>query len=85
MENFSREEKIAAEIQTYQPSRTESFREILLEADLFSAGWLDSLLQLRLMLFLEKEFGVAISPFQLTMKNFRSVASIALLVESSLR
>jgi len=50
--------------------------------DLYAHSLLDSLLNLRLLNFLEKEFSIQIPPFQVIRKNFLTVDSITKLVKS---
>jgi methoxymalonate biosynthesis acyl carrier protein len=47
------------------------------DADLFEAGILDSLAFIDLVVFLEQEFGLRISPDELEPENFRSITRIA--------
>ena len=49
---------------------------------LFRRGVLDSIEQMRLIVFLEKEFGTKISLADLTAENFDSIAKIAQMVKS---
>ncbi len=74
------EKKIAAFLCAAHPSAADGTHSILTSHDLFSDGWLDSLLHLRLLAFLEKEFDLRVSPFQITRKSFQSVGSIAALL-----
>jgi acyl carrier protein len=48
-----------------------------LDADLFTAGILDSLAFVDLLLHLEREFAIAIAPEDVDLDRFRSVAHIA--------
>jgi acyl carrier protein len=49
--------------------------------DLFKDGWLDSLLQLQLLNFLEKEFQVTVPAFQVSLNNFCTITAIAALMK----
>lgn len=49
-------------------------------ADLFADGWMDSLLYLETLIFLEREFGRRIPPFQASRRSFQTVAAIAAIV-----
>src|SRR2546429_4660608 len=50
------------------------------ETDLLEAGLLDSLTFVQLLVHIEHEFGVTVSPGDLDIENFRSVSEIARLV-----
>jgi methoxymalonate biosynthesis acyl carrier protein len=50
------------------------------DQDLFAAGGVSSLFALQLVLYLEQEFGVAVSGPDLKLDNFRTVRSMAELV-----
>jgi acyl carrier protein len=56
---------------------------ILASKDLFKDGWLDSLLNLQLLAFVEKNAGVKIPTAQVTRKSFQTVASICSLAKSA--
>jgi methoxymalonate biosynthesis acyl carrier protein len=51
------------------------------DEDIFSLGFVNSLLAMQLVAFVEKEFGVAVGDEDLDLDNFRSINSIAGLVE----
>lgn len=72
------EEKIAQFLSAAHPTRKESPAA---SADLFKDGWLDSLLQLRLLNFLEQEFHIRIPAFQVSLRTFQNVAAITALVK----
>ena len=57
--------------------RNHDFRD---EDDIFSLGFINSLLAMQLVLFVEKEFSVRVENEDLDLDNFRSIASIAGLV-----
>lgn len=51
------------------------------EEDIFALGFVNSLLAMQLVAFVEKEFGVRIEDADLDLDNFRSIRAIAGLVE----
>ncbi|MDH3958799.1 MAG: acyl carrier protein [Actinomycetota bacterium] len=57
-------------------------REIGIDDEVVLDGTIDSLGVTRLIDYLEKEFGVAIAPHDVTIENFRSATTMAALVES---
>lgn len=54
------------------------------EDDIFALGFGNSLFAFQLVAFIEKEFGIEIDSEDLEMSNFRSIQSIAGLVERKL-
>jgi methoxymalonate biosynthesis acyl carrier protein len=50
------------------------------DEDIFSLGFVNSLLAMQLVAFVEKEFGIAVADADLDLDNFRSIRSIAALV-----
>jgi acyl carrier protein len=50
------------------------------ETDLLDGGYLDSLMVLAMMLFIEEQFGVAIDSGDISPQTFRSVRTVAALV-----
>jgi acyl carrier protein len=74
------EGRIAAFLREHHPSASGGVDAIFGSTDLFADGWLDSLLQLQLLDFLETEFGLRVSPFRVARRAFRSVSAIATLV-----
>ncbi|HEX4495974.1 MAG TPA: acyl carrier protein [Thermoanaerobaculia bacterium] len=48
--------------------------------DIFALGFVNSLLAMQLVAFVEKEFGVAVGDEDLDLDNFRTINSIAALV-----
>jgi len=56
-------------------------REIGDEEDIFELGFVNSLLAMQLVSFIEKEFGVAVEDEDLDLDNFRSIAALDALVE----
>lgn len=51
------------------------------DEDIFALGFVNSLLAIQLVMFVEKEFGVAVEDEDLDLDNFRSVDAIAHLIE----
>ena len=56
-------------------------REIGLEDDIFALGFVNSLLAMQLVAFVEKEFGVRVEDEDLDLDNFRSIGAISRLVD----
>jgi len=50
------------------------------EEDIFALGFVNSLLAMQLVAFVEKEFGIAVADEDLDLDNFRSIQAIAGLV-----
>jgi len=50
------------------------------EEDIFAAGYVNSLFAMQLVLFVEKEFHLAIEQADMVIENFRTVGAIARLV-----
>jgi methoxymalonate biosynthesis acyl carrier protein len=51
------------------------------EEDIFALGFVNSLLAMQLVAFVEKEFGIQVADEDLDLDNFRSIQAIASLVE----
>ena len=51
------------------------------EEDIFALGFVNSLLAMQLVAFVEKEFGVQIADEDLDLDNFRSIRAISSLVD----
>ena len=51
------------------------------DEDIFALGFVNSLLAMQLVAFVEKEFGIAVEDADLDLDNFRTVNAIASLVE----
>lgn len=51
------------------------------DEDIFSLGFVNSLFAMQLVMFIEKEFKLTVDNEDLDLKNFRSIKSIAELVE----
>ncbi|MGZ3692835.1 MAG: hypothetical protein ACXWQO_01205 [Bdellovibrionota bacterium] len=71
------ESKIVQFLQRAHPARQEN---PFTSADLFKDEWLDSLLQLRLLTYLESEFQIYFPAVLVSLRNFQSISSIAELV-----
>jgi acyl carrier protein len=55
--------------------------ELGLDDDIFASGFVNSLLAMQLVTFVEKEFGITVENDDLDIDNFRTINSIACLVE----
>jgi len=55
--------------------------ELADDQDIFALGFVNSLFAMQLVLFVEKEFGIAIENEDLDIDNFRSIQAITELVE----
>jgi len=75
------ESKIAGFLKDANPSAKGDSSAITASRDLFADGWMDSLLHLKLLAFLEKNYGVRVAPFQATRKSFLTVDAIATLIK----
>ena len=51
------------------------------DEDIFASGFVNSLLAMQLVTFVERDFAVSVTDADLDLDNFRSVAAIAALVE----
>lgn len=56
-------------------------QEVADDQDIFALGFVNSLIALQLVNFVEKEFGVTVEDDDLDLDNFRSIDAIAALVE----
>lgn len=54
------------------------------DEDIFALGFVNSLFSMQLVMFLEKEFGVRIDNKDLDLNNFRTINTIAELVQGKL-
>jgi acyl carrier protein len=72
--------RIAQFLKDAKPTTKGGVAEILASKDLFTDGWMDSLLHLSLLGFVEKEFGVKVPALCVSRKSFLTVNSIAALV-----
>jgi methoxymalonate biosynthesis acyl carrier protein len=59
--------------------RKHAFADV--EEDIFNAGFVNSLFAMKLVVFLEKEFSLAVGPEDLDLANFRSIAAMTRFVE----
>ncbi len=66
-------------------SRAAGDRVIKDDDDIFAQGFVNSLFAMELVLFVEKEFGIAIGNEDLDIAHFRSVNAIAALVHRKTR
>jgi len=55
-------------------------KQIKDEDDIFEKGFVNSLMAMQLVLFVEKEFGIAVTEADLDIANFRSIAAVTDLV-----
>ena len=58
--------------------------DVTASKDLYQDGWLDSLLSVGLIQFMEKEFSVKFSPFDFTKKNFINIDALSNLVQKNI-
>ena len=56
-------------------------RDVGDDEDIFALGFVNSLLAMQLVNFLEKEFGIQVADEDLDLDNFRSITAMATLVE----
>ncbi len=54
------------------------------DTDLFKGGYVDSLFALEIVMFLEKEFGIKFKNKDISEKNFKTINSMAQVVENYL-
>ena len=59
-------------------------RRVADDDDIFSLGFINSLMAMQLVLFVEKEFGFPVTNDDLDIANFRSISAICGLVERKL-
>lgn len=74
---MSHEEKIAKFLKDAKPSAQGDSASIQKSRDLFKDGWLDSLLHVKLLTWIEKEFGKKLPALCAARKNFTTVKGIA--------
>lgn len=75
------QENIATFLLAQKPSRKGTTNDILHCRDLYTEGWLDSLLVLQLIAYLEKNMSLRIPIFMVTKNTFQNVDSIVALLE----
>ncbi len=51
------------------------------DEDFFALGFVNSLFAMQLVMFIEKEFGIAVLDEDLDLDNFRSINALAVLIE----
>lgn len=73
-------ERIARFLKDAKPSGEGDLAAILASQDLFADGWMDSLLHLNLLAFMEKELGAKVPAFRVSRKCFLTVRDIAALI-----
>lgn len=59
--------------------------DLAYDTDLFRGGYINSLFALEMVLFLEETFKIKISNKEISEKNFRTIDSIAAVVERSMQ
>ena len=71
---------IKAQVKTFL-ARVIPDHELRDDEDIFAAGYVDSLFAMQLVLFVEKQFNIAVEEADMDTDNFRTVDAIARLVE----
>lgn len=61
--------------------KSKGITDITYDTDLFKGGYVNSLFALEVVMFLEKEFKIKIKNKDITEKNFKTVDSMAAVVE----
>lgn len=56
-------------------------QDLQTDDDIFALGFVNSLLAMQLVAFVEKEFGISVQDSDLDLENFRSIGAIGRLVE----
>jgi len=74
------DDSTAPKIKTFL-SRFFKSHDLQPEEDIFALGFVNSLLAMQLVAFVEKEFGIKVEDEDLDLDNFRSIGAIARLVE----
>ena len=69
-------EQIAQKILEWKRLPEKDLKRILSSSDLYTDGFFDSLLNMKLLFELEKALGKKISPFHVIKKNFISISAI---------
>ncbi|BDA68751.1 putative D-alanyl carrier protein [Calothrix sp. PCC 7716] len=72
--------EIKARIKTFL-SKFFGNHDLQLDEDIFSLGFVNSMFAMQLVLFIEQEFQIAIENEDLEFENFRTINSIANLIE----
>lgn len=78
---MSKEDKIAKFLKDAKPSAAGDAAAVMKSQDLFQDGWMDSLLHVKLLAWIEKEFGKKLPALCAARKNFLTVKSIAGMVD----
>ncbi len=64
--------------------KSKNITDIQTDTDLFKGGYVNSLFALEIVMFLEKEFKIKIKNKDITEKNFRTIDSMAAVIEKYL-
>lgn len=64
--------------------KSKGINDIQNDTDLFKGGYVNSLFALEVVMFLEKEFSIKIKNKDITEKNFKTIESMAAVVEKYL-
>ena len=64
--------------------KSKNITDIQTDTDLFKGGYVNSLFALEIVMFLEKEFKIKIKNKDITEKNFRTIDSMADVIEKYL-
>ena len=78
---MSKEDKIARFLKDAKPGAKGDAAAVMKSKDLFQDGWMDSLLHVKLLAWIEKEFGKKLPALCAARKNFLTVKSIAGMVD----
>ena len=77
-------DSIEAEVVEYLQADHVAWESFKVETDLIESGWLDSLLVMDLVRFIQSRFGVTMAPGDINPDNLRSVKCLALYVSGKL-
>lgn len=64
--------------------KSKNINDIQTDTDLFKGGYVNSLFALEIVMFIEKEFKIKIKNKDITEKNFRTIDSMASVIEKYL-
>ena len=64
--------------------KSKNITDIQTDTDLFKGGYVNSLFALEIVMFLDKEFKIKIKNKDITEKNFRTIDSMAAVIEKYL-
>ena len=70
---------IKADIRTFMVKHFQN-HNLQEDEDIFALGFVNSLFAMQLVMFVEKEFGIAVEDDDLNIDNFRSISAVAALV-----